>query len=197
MRTVVSKTLGGDLLGSELQLIHHYPATLKDEGQSLRPIIMWFHSYLERERALTAARQKYQDEKGMVWNGCKISLLSWNGQKKLAGKRRKFAEVRKKLHNSWTTDPLWPFLQCLVLRGRRGGKVLMTYDSMQALYCGFLSTRFGVLFSWKMPKDGVMWKATLDRRQTRKFFQVISRNVNGLLNPVKRKRCLSFSKTCI
>lgn len=83
MRTIVSKTLGGDLLGSKLQLIDHYPATLKDEGQSLRPIIMWFHSYLERERALTAARQKYQDEKrnGVERMQNLSSFLKWPKKK--------------------------------------------------------------------------------------------------------------------
>lgn len=81
----------------QLQRVHLSPGPVPDENCTPRPIIIRFLSYLERERVLAAARSKYRSGQNVVWGGCKLSFFP-DMTRELAEKRKKFTEVRKKLH---------------------------------------------------------------------------------------------------
>ncbi|XP_060758375.1 uncharacterized protein LOC132869034, partial [Neoarius graeffei] len=93
-----SQALGIELDRSQLQRVHRAPTTFEDaEDLPPRPIIIRFLSYLERERVLMAATQKYKNKEGVTWKGCKLSF-SPDMTKETAAKRRKFKDVKSRLH---------------------------------------------------------------------------------------------------
>ena len=98
VKKIISETLGIDLDGSQLQRVHHAPVSMPEEGRPPRPIIMRFLSFLEKERVLSAAREKYRKKEGVIWGGCKLSFFP-DMTKETAEKRRKFTDARNRLHN--------------------------------------------------------------------------------------------------
>ncbi|KAK7919118.1 hypothetical protein WMY93_010402 [Mugilogobius chulae] len=57
-----------------------------------------FRSFLEKEKVLTAAIQRSRGRRGIMWNNCKISFFP-NLTRDVVEKRKKFTEVRMKLHD--------------------------------------------------------------------------------------------------
>lgn len=98
VRAIISDALGINLSETELQRAPRSPGPLPDEGQPQRPIVARFHSYLEKERVLAAARQRYRDKGGIVWNGGKISIFP-DMTRDVVERRRKFTDIRRKLHD--------------------------------------------------------------------------------------------------
>ncbi|KAI3372210.1 hypothetical protein L3Q82_007063 [Scortum barcoo] len=70
---------------------------MPNEGQPPRPIIMRFHSYLEQDRVLNAARKRYREKREMKWQGNNISFFP-DMTKEVVEKRQKFSDIRKKLN---------------------------------------------------------------------------------------------------
>ena len=75
VRNIISEALGIELQETQLQRAHRSFGPPPDDDQPPRLLIIRFHSYLERERVLAAARQRYRDKRVIIWNGCKISFF--------------------------------------------------------------------------------------------------------------------------
>lgn len=91
------EALGVDLAESELQLVHRSVAKMPAEGAPPRPVIVRFHSFLERERVLAATRAKARQDGGLQWGDSKLSLFP-DMTKDVVEKRKQFADARRKLH---------------------------------------------------------------------------------------------------
>lgn len=97
VRTVIAEALGVELDRAQLQRVHRAPVPMPEEGRPPRPVIMRFLSFLERERVMAAAREKYRKKESIIWRGCKLSFFP-DMTKETAEKRRKFTDVRRRLH---------------------------------------------------------------------------------------------------
>ena len=75
VRNIISEALGIELQETQLQRAHRSFGPPPDDDQPPRLLIIRFHSYLERERVLAAARQRYRDKRVIIWNRCKISFF--------------------------------------------------------------------------------------------------------------------------
>ena len=95
VKKIISEALGIELDGSQLQRVHRAPVAIPKEGS--RPIIIRFLSFLERERVLAAAKKTYNNKEEVVWKRCKLSFFP-DMTRETAEKRRKFKDVRIRLH---------------------------------------------------------------------------------------------------
>lgn len=95
VRAIISEVLGIDLSETELQRVHRTSGPLPNEGLPPRPFVMRFHNYLEKERVLAAARQHSRGADWIQWKGGRISFPDFT---KDVMKRKRFTEVRRKLH---------------------------------------------------------------------------------------------------
>lgn len=97
VRLIFSEALGVDVSETELQRVHRSLGPMPEENRPPRPIIMRFHSFLERERVMAAVRAKVRGSGAIMWKGSKISLFP-DMTRDVAEKRRQFTAVRKRLH---------------------------------------------------------------------------------------------------
>ena len=97
VRSIIAEALGIELSPVQLQRVHRTPMPIPEDHKPPRPIIMRFLSYLERERVLAAAREKYKRKESVIWKGCKLSFFP-DMTKETAEKRKKFTDARRRLH---------------------------------------------------------------------------------------------------
>ena len=96
-RQLIDDVLGVKLAENELQRVYRPGPFQTDEESPPRPVVMRFHSLLERDRVMAAAKGKYKSKTTLKWEEAKISIFP-DATKAVAEKRRKFTDVRKKLH---------------------------------------------------------------------------------------------------
>lgn len=82
----------------ELQMMHWSLIIISNEGAPSRPIIILFHSFLEKERVLASARAKAREGGGIQWDGSRLSLFP-DMTRDVAERRRPSTDVRQKLHD--------------------------------------------------------------------------------------------------
>lgn len=97
VRLILSEALDVDISETELQHVHRSLVPMPDENKPPRPVIMRFHSFLERERVMAAVRMKVREGGSIMWRSSKISLFP-DMTRDVAEKRRRFTAVRKRLH---------------------------------------------------------------------------------------------------
>lgn len=97
VRQIISEALGVELDRTQLQRVHRTAGPVPDEDRPPRPIVMRFLSFLERERVLDAAREKYKKKEVIVWRGCRLSFFP-DMTRETAEKRKKFTDARRRLH---------------------------------------------------------------------------------------------------
>lgn len=85
------------LADNEIQRAYRPGPPPAEEQSSPRPIVLRFHSLLERDRVMTAVKTKYKQRTALEWKGSKISFFP-DATKAVTERRRKFTDVRKKLH---------------------------------------------------------------------------------------------------
>ncbi len=88
---------------------------------------MWFLSFLER--VLAAAREKYRNKEEIIWDGCRLSFFP-DMTKETAEKRRKFKDVRSRLHD---LDVHFILAYPAELRFRWKGKRMKFMDHQEAM----------------------------------------------------------------
>ena len=94
---LIGDVLGVKLADNELQRVYRPGPASRDEDSPPRPVVMRFHSVLERDRVMAAAKGKYKSKTALEWKRSKISFFP-DATKAVAEKRRTFTDVRKKLH---------------------------------------------------------------------------------------------------
>lgn len=129
VKTIISEALGIELDGTQLQRVHRAPIPMPEEGRPPRPIIIRFLSFLERERVLAAAKQKYKSKEDVKWRGCKLSFFP-DMTRETAEKRRKFKDVRNRLH---TLDVRFTLAYPAELRFTWHGKRMKFTDDREAM----------------------------------------------------------------
>ena len=99
VRRIIGEALGIQLEPAQLQRVHRVPGgPIWDEQRPPRPIVMRFLCFLEKEKVFAAAKRKYSEGRGVEWNGCKLSFFQ-DLPREWTEKRKKFKEVREKLHS--------------------------------------------------------------------------------------------------
>lgn len=66
VRLILSEALGVDIPETELQCVHRSFVPIQDENNSPHPVIMCFHSFLERERVMAAVRIKVRESDSIM-----------------------------------------------------------------------------------------------------------------------------------
>lgn len=94
---IINEALGVKLADCELQRVYRPGPPVTEKNSPPRPAVIRFHSLLERDRVMAAVRGKYKSRTTLEWDGSKI-LFFPDATKAVAEKRRKFTDVRKKLH---------------------------------------------------------------------------------------------------
>lgn len=89
--------LGVEVAESDLQMVHRVSYEMPSGNKPPRPVIVRFQSYLVKERVLAAARAKARVGEGIQWNDSKMSVFP-DMTKEVVDKRKRFTDVRKKLH---------------------------------------------------------------------------------------------------
>lgn len=93
-----ANALGVNVAKSELQMVHRVPSEKsEDEEAPPRPVIVRFHSFLEKERVMTAVKAKARMGTGIQWDDCNVSVFP-DMTREVANRRKQFNDARKKLH---------------------------------------------------------------------------------------------------
>lgn len=129
VRSIIAEALGVELDPVQLQRVHRTPVPMPEDHKPPRPIIMRFLSYLERERVLAAAREKYKRKESIIWKGCKLSFFP-DMTKETAEKRKKFTDARRRLHE---LDVRFTLAYPAELRFTWNGKRVKFTDHRQAM----------------------------------------------------------------
>lgn len=129
VKTIIYEALGVELDGTQLQRVHRAQIAMPEEGRPPRPIIIRFLSFFERERVLAAAKQKYKNKEDVMWRGCKLSFFP-DMTRETAAKRRKFKDVRNRLH---TLDVRFTLAYPAELRFTWKGKRMKFTDDREAM----------------------------------------------------------------
>lgn len=74
IRLILSEALDVDISKTKLQHVHRSLVPMPDENKTPCPVIMRFHSFLERERVMAAVR-KVRGGGRIMWRSSKISLF--------------------------------------------------------------------------------------------------------------------------
>lgn len=129
VRNIIAEALGVELEPGQLQWAHRTPVPMPEDNKPPRPIIMRFLSYLERERVLAAAREKYRRKESITWKGCKLSFFP-DMTRETAEKRKKFTDARRRLHE---LDVRFTLAYPAELRFTWRGKRVKFIDHRQAM----------------------------------------------------------------
>lgn len=99
MRNIIVEALGIPVDQTQLQRVHRVPGgPVMDENRSPRPIVIRFLCFLEKEKVFAAVKRRYREGQRVEWKGCKLSFFQ-DLPREWAEKRKKFSEVREKLHS--------------------------------------------------------------------------------------------------
>lgn len=99
VRNIIVEALGIPVDQAQLQRVHRVPGgPVVDENRSPRPIVIRFLCFLEKEKVFAAAKRKYREGRGVMWKGCRLSFFQ-DLPREWTEKRKKFSEVREKLHS--------------------------------------------------------------------------------------------------
>ena len=99
VRKIIDEALGIQLDPAQLQRVHRVPGgRVTDVSRPPRPIVMRFLCFLEKEKVFAAAKRQYREGLGVEWEGCKLSFFQ-DLPREWSEKRKKFSEVREKLHS--------------------------------------------------------------------------------------------------
>ena len=99
VRNIIVEALGVPVNQAQLQRVHRVPGgPVVDENRSPRPIVIRFLCFLEKEKVFATAKRKNREGQGVEWKGCRLSFFQ-DLPREWAERRKKFSEVREKLHS--------------------------------------------------------------------------------------------------
>ena len=93
---LIGDVLGVNLADNELQRVYRPGPAFGDEDSPPGPVVMRFHSVLERDRVMAAAKGKYKSKTALEWKRSKISFFP--DATKAVAEKRAFTDFRKKLY---------------------------------------------------------------------------------------------------
>lgn len=96
-RQCIEDVLEVVLADNEIQRAYRPGPPPAEAQTSPRPIVLRFHSLLERDRVMAAVKTKYKQKTALEWKDSRISFFP-DATKAVTERRRKFTDVRKKLH---------------------------------------------------------------------------------------------------